>query len=1168
MKKKPDSIERSRCRILSKKTTRAMKATIVLMMLTVCQVWAVESYSQSARISLKLEDAKISEALKAIEDQTEFYFLYSPKLIDVEREVNIEAENVTVDNVLAQIFGSDISKVISDRQIVLSPSEKPFIQEQSKAIQVEIQQRKIEGFVVDEKGKPLPGVTVVVKGTSKGALTNEVGHYELMVSPEDKIIVFSFIGKRSEELVIETDNLARVVLEESAIALDDVVVIGYMTQRKADLTGSISIVNSSNLQENSYPDVLRTIQGKVPGVYIVSDGGPTSNSSIQIRGITSVNASDPLLVIDGAASNINFKDLNPNDIESIQILKDAASASIYGARAAGGVILIETRKGKTGELSINYDFKAGISYANQYPEVCNSEEYATAQWQTYINDRQDPSAADGIYDYEWHYDGNGIPILDKIITVDYLDYEHLVKPGDTDWLSAILKPAFQQSHQVTIAQGTDKSNTMISLNYLSDNGIIIHSYNYKYSARVNSSFNLLNGRIRIGEHLNLIHTISRGNFGWTFFNALVTPPNIPIYDINGDWAGPSAKYTQAMYFSNSVEYLVTGKDDNTKKNMLIGNLHAEVDLLKGLTYKTQFGLDYTNGFNRYLDRKTALTGGAIDAYNSITVYSDYSTNWIWTNTLNYSLVSENHNLNAVAGVEMYKYKSEFINGDRRDILLESYDYAFLNTATGTQTMSNLGDENSLLSYFGKINYSLKDKYLLSLTGRIDGSSKFPEANRFGFFPAVSAGWRISEEKFMNFLPVLSNFKFRVSWGVNGNSNIPSNGKLTTFLADYVYASYMINGAPTGQMPSGYLAAHLGNSNLRWESTTQTNLGIDFGIFNDRLTGSVDLYNKKTTDMLFEPPVNPVYGEGASMWVNAAEMTNKGLEAMVTYNSNPIKEFTYEATCNLSLFRNKVDNIPEGLELEYGGNGLEDNILGRPLRSIYGFVVEGIFKTQEEVDIAPEQEGKGIGRIKYKDLDRDGKITYEHDQTWIGNYDPDFMIGLNFRAGYKGFDFSMFWQGLTGLDVFNDWLQESDFMSLRNVWLRNKDKSILDAWFYDNTDSDKPALSFLNTNDEGRMSTYFLQNGSYLKLRSIELGYTLPHSLLGKVGLKNLRVYASAQNILNIYKRWGNDAFTGWDSEMSGFSAAFIVDQYGKEGQNYMQNYPRPAIVSFGINSTF
>jgi TonB-linked SusC/RagA family outer membrane protein len=1144
-----------------------MKLTTVMLFMAIPSLMAVEVYSQATRMTMQLNDASVREVLNEIEENSEFFFLYNSKLVDVDRKVTVDVNNKQISEVLTDLFReTDVVYSVVDRQIVLTNKDNQILL-MGKASETNpiLQQKQISGRVTGADKVPLPGVSVVVKGTSKGTITDASGQYSMTVLPDEKILVFSFIGMRSKEVLIETGEFAEVTLAEAAVNLDDIIVVGYMTQKKADLTGSISIVDDTNLKENSYPDVLRTIQGKVPGVYIVSDGGPASNSSIQIRGITSVNASNPLLIIDGVASNINFKDLNPNDIQSMQILKDAASASIYGARAAGGVILIETKKGKNGELSINYDFKAGISYANQYPDVCNSEEYATAQWRAYVYDNQIPS---GIYDYEWHYDDNGIPVLDDITTVDFLDDEQLLRPGDTDWLGAILKPAFQQSHQITVTQGTDKSNTMISLNYLSDNGIILNSYNYKYSARINSSFNLLDGKIRVGENLNLIHTISRGDFGWTFFNALVTPPNAPVYDINGNFAGLSIKYGQSFYFSNPVEYLVTGKDDNTKNNMMIGSINAEVDILKGLYFRTQYGLDYSNGFNRYLDRNTALTGGAADGYNAVSVYSDYSTSWIWTNTLNYSLTSKNHNLNAVAGIEMYKYKTEDLSGNRRDLMLENYAYAFINTATGEQTMSNFGDESSLLSYFAKINYALKNKYLLSLTGRLDGSSRFPEANQFGFFPAVSAGWRISEEEFMNAVPILSNLKLRASWGVNGNSNIPSNGTTTTFVADYVYASYMIDGSPSGLMPSGFLNAHRGNPYLRWESTTQTDLGIDFGIFNDRLTGSIDLYNKRTTDMLFEPAANPVYGEGARMWINAAEMINKGLEAMITYSSDPMNEFTYEATVNLSLFRNKVDKIPEDLELQFGGNGLEDNILGRPLRSIYGFVAEGVFNTQEEVDTAPEQEGKGLGRLRYKDLDGDGKITYEHDQTWIGNYDPDFMLGFNFNAAYKGFDFSMFWQGLFGQNVFNDWLQESDFMSLRNVWMRNKDKSILDAWFYDNTDSDKPALSFLNTNDEGRMSTYFLQNGSYLKLRSIELGYTLPQSVVGKTGLKHLRVYVSAQNMINIYKRWGDDAFTGWDSEMSGFTATFISDEYGKEGQNYMQSYPRPAIINIGINSTF
>src|SRR5690606_34994777 len=372
----------------------------------------------------------------------------------------------------------------------------------------------------------------------------------------------------------------------------------------------------------------------------------------------------------------------------------------------------------------------------------------------------------------------------------------------------------------------------------------------------------------------------------------------------------------------------------------------------------------------------------------------------WTNTLNYSLNLEKHKLDVLAGMETFQYLFEDLNGFRRDIEFEDYDYAFLNAATGNQEVAGWGDEFTMLSYFSKFNYAFDEKYLLSATLRYDGSSKFGENNRFGFFPAVSGGWRLSEEGFLSHHPIISDLKLRASWGVNGNSNIPTNALVNFYDADYRSTSYGLAGNETGTLYSGYRRMRIGNQNLKWEATRQTDIGLDFGFFSNRLTCSFDYFYKFTDGMLYEPPYLGAIGEGGYQWINAANMTNKGVELIVTYMGNPSSDFSYSVTGNISSFRNKVDDLPESVKFTYGGNGLDDDILGRPLNSFYGFVADGLFTTQDEVDNSAEQPGKGLGRIRYKDLDNDGRITWEHDRTWIGVSDPDFTYGLNFDARYK------------------------------------------------------------------------------------------------------------------------------------------------------------------------
>ena len=1112
------------------------------------------------QFSFTSEGKKVRDVLDIIEKESNYRFFYNDEFESIDKVIDLEFRNQNIHEVLDRLLAStDYTYKIYDNNLIVI-SLRNEIREQ-----LFLQQDVVKGSVTDEQGNPIAGATVFVKGTTRGTTTDINGNFTLEITPEDKVVVFSFIGMETQEVSIDGRTYLEVKMTVEVQQLSEIITVGYMTQKKADLTGSIAVVTKNDLQRNTYSNVLRSIQGKVAGVNIITDGDPASGVNINIRGITSINSSSPLLVIDGVASTASLRDLNPNDIESIQILKDAASASIYGARAASGVILINTLQAKKGDLSINYDAKFSTSNVYNKPELLNTREWGIAHWMAMINDGLDPNTNSELYDYEWHYDDDGIAVLDDLTPVEWLNSAQTQKSSDTDWWDEVFKPAFQQDHQLTVLHGTEKSNTMFSLNYLNENGNIITNYQKKFSIRLNTSFNLLEGKLKVGENLNIINRSYISNVGGITQDVVWMHPMVPVYDMYGGYGGSSRELGMDESW-NPVYTLENNKKNPTNALKIIGNVFAELNLLKGLTVKTQYGIDNSNGYNRYVNSIRREAGGLVDPKNSVQVNGSTATDWIWTNTLNYNLTTSNHDVNLVAGVELFHHYNESSTSTRDDILLETRQYAFFNSATGLMNISGIGDEYSLISYFGKVNYSFMNRYLLSLTGRFDGSSKFPEANRYGFFPAVSVGWRLSEESFMSFLPtILSELKIRASWGVNGNSYIPTNGILTTFGSSYDLTSYSITGAESGQLPSGYYALHLGNPNLRWESTTQTNLGLDIGAFNNRLTASMDYYHKITTDMLFEPAANPVFGEGAEMWINAADMTNNGFEAIVSYNSSLKRDFVYSLSGNISLSRNRIDHIPEGLELEYGGNGLDDDILGRPLRSVYGFVADGIFKTQEEVLEAPEQPGKSLGRMRYKDLDNDGRITWEYDRTWIANYDPDFMFGIDFNSSYKNFDFSMFWQGVIGNDVYNDYLYLTDFINLRNIPYQNHAQGILDAWSPSNPGSDKPSLTNFNTNEEGRPSTYFVQDGSYLKLRSLEIGYKLPSRICSKILMKNLRVYVSGQNLVTIKKTWGDDAFTGLDPEIADWQPTWSAYS---TAATYFNNYPRPAIFTFGIQSKF
>ena len=1012
----------------------------------------------------------------------------------------------------------------------------------------------ISGRIVDEKGDGIPGVTVVVKGTTLGTTSDASGNYSLSV-PDGQgngTLLFSFIGYATKEVRIGNQTVLNVTLEPDTKALEEVVVTGYMTQRKADLTGAISVVNSEVVEKNSYANVLQGLQGRVPGMQITGDGNPVGGVGIQIRGLTSFRAAPPLVVIDGLPTETNLRDINPNDIASIQVLRDAASASIYGSRAASGVILIETKKGKAGETKITYNGNFGVSSFMNQEDMMNTEQYGQAYWQASINDGQDPNDRSQLFNYDWHKDENGIAVLDKVTPVEWLNEANGMRSADTDWFKEGSQLGMQNNHQLTLTNGTDKARTLFSLGYYENQGTQIHTRFRRYSMRFNSDYSLIKDRLTIGENISLsnINFVDQNHA----FSMLTMPSIIPVYTESGGWGG-TAKNLNMDDYNNPIRMLTLGKNNDQNFNKILGNVYANLRLFKNLNFKTLYGIDYTTRNYRHIDFTWVEGGGNFDDVSGVTSNRNLVFTKTWTNTLNYNLGLGKHKLDMLGGIETVQYEYEDLNGYRRDIELEDYDYAYLNAASGTQTVAGGGDAWSLLSYFAKFNYVYNEKYLLSATIRYDGSSKFGENNRFGVFPAVSGGWRLSEENFLKNSNFVSDLKLRASWGRNGNSNIPIGALVDIYDAAYSAGnhgtSYGLKGNETGTLLSGYRKLHTGNPNVKWETTEQTDLGLDFGFFNGALTGSFDYFYKNTYGMLYEPPYLAAIGEAGYRWVNTADMTNTGVELVMSYASQPVGDFSYSITGNISGYNNKINDLPESVKYTFGGNGLDDDILGRPRNSHYGFITDGLFRTQEEVDNSPQQTGKGLGRIKYRDMNGDGRITFEHDRTWLGDSDPDFMYGMDLQAKYKNFDFSMFWQGIVGNTVWNDWKTYSDFWNVHVQKDFNHPVRILDAWSPANPDSDIPALSHQNVNDELRASTYFLESGSYLKLRHIELGYNIPRSTLSVIGMQNARLYLNAQNIVNLRKWWGKDAYTGIDPESPGASS-----------------YVRPQIFLVGVNVSF
>lgn len=1027
-------------------------------------------------------------------------------------------------------------------------------------------QIQVQGKVSNEKNQPMVGVDVVVKGTTNGTVTDDIGNYKLNVPNKNSVLEFTFQGYTAQTIPVNGRIQIDVRLEPFFQSLDKLVVVGYMTQKKADLTGAISVVSSSDIAEShGVTNVLTAIQGKVPGMYITADGSPAGNAtSVQIRGMTSVNGAPPLVVIDGVPyPKFNFRDLNPNNIESMQVLKDAYSASIYGAQGAGGVILIQTKQGKSGKLTLNYNNSIGFSTWMNKPALMNTQQYGQALWQAAINSGLDPNNATQIYTFDWHNNTQGIPILDKVTPIK--QFNDTMFAANTNWLDAITHMGIQTDHQITLSGGTDKSNTLLSLEYFKNDGFIIYTGYERYSARINTNYKLLKGHFEIGENLE----VSRLNMDGEPYNAdvhyaMTMPSIVPVHTLNGGWGGSAIGLGMDDYW-NPVRELTLNKDNRNKYNKVIGDVHANVYFLKHFTLHSQIGLIYTEGTHRTINFSFREGGGKVNASPaSVDQWYMWNANFDWTNTLEYKITRGKSNIDALIGTEATKFTTEFMDGNRQGIQFENYNYAFLGTANGNTTVNGGGDEYAFLSYFGKVNYVYDSKYLLSGSLRRDGSSKFGVNNQYGLFSAISGGWRVSSENFMQSMPYVSDLKLRVSYGTNGNSNIPTGATETLFGSNYNVTSYAIAGNPTGNNPSGFFRLSTGNPNLKWESSRQVNIGLDFGFFSQSLTGSLDFYRKTTKGMLFQPPYLGAIGEGGYQWVNAADMSDKGVELEVTYHNNTSRDFHWEISGNISHNTNRITNLPTAVEFAYGGSPFKgDNIDGHPFHSWYGFVVPGIFKTQDQVDNSPSQPGKGLGRLQYEDLSGpngkpDGVIDFNYDQTWLGSWDPTVTFGLNFSATYKALDFNMFWQGVLGNTVFDEFKTYSDFY---NVYVQNgfnHPVRILDAWSQTNPNSNIPSMAMVNVNDELRMSSYLLASGDYLKLRNIQIGYTIPSEVLSKISIQKFRVFVMAQNLITIKKWWGKNAYIGPDPET----------QVGPGSSNYNDAYVIPTIFKAGLDVTF
>lgn len=1017
-------------------------------------------------------------------------------------------------------------------------------------------QHKVNGTVTDAKsGNPLPGVNISVKGTTIGTSTDAEGAYQLAVPSAKDTLVFSFIGYKTQEIPINGRSKLSVEMEAKALIGDELIVTGYQTQKKADLTGAVSVVDEEKLQDATSRNPIKALQGRIPGVLVSTTGSPNSGASVVIRGYSTLGNNEPLYIIDGIPTKSDIAmDLNPNNIESMQVLKSASAASIYGARASNGVIIITTKNGSEGEFSVNYRGQLTTqSYVTKLDPL-NTKERGRVLWEAAINDGISPDNA--LYDYESHTESNGNAVLDRVIVPEWLSKERGIRTANTNWYDEISRMGVIQSHNLSVSTGNKRGSAMLGLRYYNNKGIVKETDYNQLQARINSQYNFFDEQLRLGENLTLSKgretPMPSGLGGTPLWLALISQPILPVHTVDGGWAGPVGSGFDDR--DNPVRLLEHNRWDKNNTFRVFGNVFADLDIIENLTLSTRFGIDYSEFYSRNIQR-TYQSGFLNREINSLTTIQNHLINWTWSNTLNYQRDFDKHHAELLAGMELVDNTFEEFSTYRDEFAIETPDYFYNNAGTGIKNNSGSRSGYSLMSYFGKVNYNYADKYLASATLRYDGSSRFGSKNKFGFFPAFSLGWRLNKEPFFREnISFISDFKIRFGWGRTGNQEIANNAIYSLYAANYGDdptwgpsngTAYDLNGSDTGNLPSGFLRTQAGNNRLRWESTTETDIGLDFGLFEQKLTGTVDYFFRKTEDILIFPGYLGTIGYGGGQWVNGASVENKGFEFSITYNHDA-GNINYSITGNLGAFRDKITKLPPEVIDSYAGNS-EKTILGHSQNALFGYVAEGLFDTQEEVENHAQQPGKGLGRIRYKDLDSDGAIT-PLDQKFIGVESPNFQYGINTNVSYKNFTLNLFLQGVQGIEVYNDRKIYTDFTSIWNG--ANYGSRTLNAWTPVNKDSPIPALTRSDDNDEDRPSTYFVEDGSYLKVRSLQIGYTFGRDIISQLKMDGLRLYVRGENLFTLKDTKGSDQFTGPDPE------------------NPHNLYPRPLKLTFGIDLSF
>ena len=982
----------------------------------------------------------------------------------------------------------------------------------------------VHGTVISATdSEPLIGASVIpdAAGTA-GVATDIDGNFTLTV-PEGCNLTISYVGYKS--LTVKATPEMTVTLQEDSEILDEVVVVGYSTEKKSDLTGSVSVVKMKDVADTPTGNVIQALQGRVAGMNVTTDGTPGGLSTgTSIRGASSFrgDANGPLYVIDGVMTRENPGTiLNSNDVESIQVLKDAASAAIYGAQAANGVIIITTKRAKQGECRVTFDATLTLQTYNSGLDMLNADQWGEVYWAAHKYTYGITPPSNELY-------GNGAtPKLQSYTNLNGV----AVNPQNTDWEKEIHRTALMQTYSVGLSKGSENGASSMSLSWLDHDGIIKGSDFQKANARFSSDYGYLNNRLRAGGNVTVTFVRQHNAPGAVEENAIKMHPARTVYDSEGNYND------QVAFGLNDTPNLVRQIEEQSRNKheywRVFGNAFLSIEPIKNLIVKTNFGINYHNGTD-----KEFTPANLRDNTNTLYQYSSKTVDWVWTNTAQYNVDLGKNSIMALVGIESKHNHFEDMYGRGKGLEIEDDNYWYLGNVTSDQTLGSGASNYSMFSLFGKFNYVWDNKYLASVTIRRDASSRLSDSNNYDWFPSFSAGWRISQENFMEGTRSwLSDLKIRGAYGVNGNDIIANDAFYAKYEMDMNKAGYAIDGG--NKLHPGAYRSRRTNPDLTWEKTYQTNVGFDASLLNNRLSLSFDYFHKKTKDMLVEKPYIATIGEGGYCWYNGGDMVNKGVEIVLNWRQAVNKDFSYEIGLNVTAMKNKVTGLMDDIYYTWGGgNGRDKSIVGQALGSWMGYKTDGIFRTQEEVDAYKAQYkvsfgSPAVGRVRYVDTNGDGEIN-DRDRTWLGTDLPKAQFGLNLSANYKDFDLSMFFSGIIR-DAWNNSKYYTDFFPL---WTGNHGTQLLDAAnAYENYlangyyASDVPAPAIDNSNSEGEGSDYYIEDGSFLRLKSLSLGYSLPRHIQSKLSLKGARIYFQAQNLFTITK------YTGADPEGLGYPYA-------------------------------